>query len=194
MWQDAEEDLTLAFPKLSTHALSPWLCQGGILCSRRGYHIIQQGKKTPNLVSSQIYHWPHTCEGKVWKISNTLVDKRWVQKNSRGKQEYNQKGQASNKFVSSRIIKGNKKSSCKFISSKRKTKQNIGSLLNREWKLLTEDNIRETNNSDKEVKSWHRIRQVYGRGNVIELDAFRFIWHNELHWRCLEIWLQQSQS
>lgn len=46
---------------------------------------------------------------------------------------------------------------------------------------MTEDNIRETNNSDKEVKSWHRIRKVYGRGNVIELDAFRFIWHNELH-------------
>lgn len=47
-------------------------------------------------------------------------------------QELNQEGQAENKFGSSRIIKGNKKSFCKFMNSKRKTKQNIGSLLNRQ--------------------------------------------------------------
>lgn len=59
---------------------------------------------------------------------------------------------------------------------------------------MTEDNIRETSNSDKEVRSWHRIRKEYGRGNVIELDAFRLIGCNELHCRDLEIWLQHFQG
>lgn len=58
---------------------------------------------------------------------------------------------------------------------------------------MTEDNIRETNNSDKEVRSWNRIRKEYGRSSVIELDAFRFIGCNELHCRYLKIWLQQSR-
>lgn len=47
-------------------------------------------------------------------------------------QELNQKGQAQNKLASSRIIKGNKKSFCKFINGKTETKQNIGSLPNRQ--------------------------------------------------------------
>lgn len=59
---------------------------------------------------------------------------------------------------------------------------------------MTEDNISETNNSDKEVRSWLKIREEYSKGHTIELDAFRFIGCKELHCRYLEIWLQQPQN
>lgn len=59
---------------------------------------------------------------------------------------------------------------------------------------MTEHNISETNNSDKEVRSWHIMKKEYGRGHTVELDSFGFIGLNELHFGYLEIWLQQPQN